>query len=118
MPSRAHIIRWLLIAAVVVGAALGPRWTGTVHAMNDVSYQAVLDGRGQGQPQENEATDPEANLPYLFAVYIITWAAFFGYVFVMARRRRVMQQELEALRRAMADRDRASAAGEQSSGET
>jgi CcmD family protein len=50
--------------------------------------------------------DPGPNLPYLFAVYIITWAGFFGYVFVMARRRGEVQREIEALRAALADQDR------------
>lgn len=47
----------------------------------------------------------EAELPWLFAVYIITWAAFFGYVFVMSRRQREMRAEIEALKRALAERD-------------
>lgn len=47
----------------------------------------------------------EAELPWLFAVYIITWAAFFGYVFVMSRRQREMRAEIQALKRALAERD-------------
>lgn len=47
----------------------------------------------------------EAELPWLFAVYIITWAAFFGYVFVMSRRQREMRAEIEVLKRALAERD-------------
>ncbi len=43
----------------------------------------------------------EAELPWLFAVYAITWAAFFGYVFVMSRRQREMQREIETLKRAL-----------------
>lgn len=43
----------------------------------------------------------EAELPWLFAVYAITWAAFFGYVFIMSRRQREMQREIDALRRAL-----------------
>ncbi len=43
----------------------------------------------------------EAELPWLFAVYAITWAAFFGYVFVMSRRQREMQREIDALKRAL-----------------
>ena len=48
---------------------------------------------------------PEANLPFLFAVYIITWAAFFGYAFYVSRRQREMQGEIEALKRALQDRE-------------
>ena len=51
-----------------------------------------------------QASDPEANLPYLFAVYIITWAAFFAYVFYVSRRQREMQTEIDALKRALESR--------------
>ncbi len=57
-------------------------------------------------------SDPEANLPFLFAVYIITWAAFFGYAFYVSRRQRDMQGEIDALRRALEDRDRQSTGAE------
>ena len=43
----------------------------------------------------------EAELPWLFAVYAITWAAFFAYVFIMSRRQREMQREIDALKRAL-----------------
>ena len=43
----------------------------------------------------------EAELPWLFAVYAITWAAFFGYIFVMSRRQREMQREIDTLKRAL-----------------
>ena len=59
-----------------------------------------------GIPAAQEGTGPEANLPFLFAVYIITWAAFFGYVFYESRRRREMQGEIDALKRALEARDR------------
>jgi CcmD family protein len=42
--------------------------------------------------------DPGPNLGYLFAVYIVTWAAFFVYVFMMSRRHRAMRAEIQALR--------------------
>ena len=47
----------------------------------------------------------ESELPWLFAVYAITWAAFFGYVFVMSRRQREMQREIDALKRALQAKD-------------
>ena len=47
----------------------------------------------------------ESELPWLFAVYIITWAVFFGYIFVISRRQREMRSEIEALKRALADRE-------------
>ena len=54
-------------------------------------------------------SEPEANLPFLFAVFIITWAAFFAYVFYVSRRQREMQNEIEALKRALDERDRKAA---------
>ena len=45
--------------------------------------------------------DPGPNLGYLFAVYMVTWAAFFVYVFMMSRRQRAMRDEIEALRAAI-----------------
>ena len=43
-------------------------------------------------------SDPEANLPFLFAVYILTWAGFFGYAFYMSRRQRDLRRDIDALR--------------------
>ena len=59
---------------------------------------------GQLSPQETGGSDPEANLPALFAVYIITWAGFFAFVFVMSRRQREMRREIDALKTALEDR--------------
>lgn len=47
----------------------------------------------------------DAELPWLFAVYTITWAAFFAYVFIMSRRQREMQREIDALKRALQAQD-------------
>ena len=47
--------------------------------------------------------DPGPNLDYLFAVYTVTWAAFFVYVFMMSRRQRAMRNEIEALRAAITE---------------
>ncbi len=54
----------------------------------------------------------ESELPWLFAVYIITWAAFFGYVFVMSQRQREMRREIDILRRVLAERERQGSTGE------
>jgi CcmD family protein len=63
-------------------------------------------GTPQAQVLAQEGdSDPEANLPFLFAVYIITWGGFFAYAFAMSRRHREMQRELDALKAAIADKD-------------
>jgi CcmD family protein len=59
----------------------------------------------QAQEQEDADSDPEANLPYLFAVYIITWGGFFAYTFFMSLRQREMRRELDALKAAVAERE-------------
>ena len=68
-------------------------------------------------PQAGDDMEGESELPWLFAVFFITWTAFFGYVFVMSRRQREMRREIDALRRAL-DRREADEAkpGEEDSG--
>ena len=51
-----------------------------------------------------EDTDPEANLPYLFAAYTITWIGFFAYVYYLSQKQRSLQREVEALRAALSER--------------
>ena len=46
-----------------------------------------------------------SNLPYLFAAFAVSWAAFFVYVFFVSRRRQEMQKEIKALRRALEQQD-------------
>ena len=53
--------------------------------------------------QTNSAFD-ESPLPFLFAVYTITWAAFFAYAFYVNRRQRELRREIEELRRALEER--------------
>ena len=40
----------------------------------------------------------ETNLGFLFAIYMVTWAAFFAYVFVMSRRQRDLHRQIEQLK--------------------
>ena len=55
--------------------------------------------------EEHEDKEDDSELPWLFAVFFITWAAFFGYVFLMSRRQREMQREIEALNLALQERE-------------
>ena len=41
---------------------------------------------------------PESNLKFLFAVFFITWLAFFAYVFFLSRRLKSMKQEINDLK--------------------
>ena len=49
--------------------------------------------------------DRDGNLPFLFAVYTITWAAFFAYAFYMSRRQRELRRELDELKRALEEKE-------------
>lgn len=53
-----------------------------------------------------EGADPEANLPYLFAAYTVTWIGFFVYVYFLSQRNRNLRREVEALREALEERGR------------
>jgi CcmD family protein len=87
----------LAIAAMVMAALLAP---GTALAFED-SELVPVEQEQHFQIEDNTSGDPEANLPYLFAVFIITWGLFFGYVFYMTMKQRRMQAEIEALRDAL-----------------
>lgn len=56
-------------------------------------------------PEDKDVGNSEAkaNLPYLFAVFIITWACFFGYAFTMTRRRKELLREIETLKTLLTD---------------
>jgi CcmD family protein len=90
-----------LVAAVTVALGVG----GLARASDRGPEMGVPAATVGPQTQEAEGKDSEANLPYLFAVFIITWAAFFGYVFIMSRRQREIRAEIEALKRALAERE-------------
>ena len=82
----------ILTAAAIPGTALLAYDSGTT--AGDIARATTTDLPAQ-------QARGEAELPWLFAVYAITWAAFFGYVFVMSRRQREMQREIETLKRAL-----------------
>jgi CcmD family protein len=46
-----------------------------------------------------------SNLGYLFAVFFITWLVFFAYAVYMTRKQQGLRNELEQLRRQMAERE-------------
>lgn len=42
---------------------------------------------------------PSDKLPFLFAVYVVTWVAFFIYIWFLSRRQQELEEELKTLRR-------------------
>ncbi len=49
---------------------------------------------------------PPPNLPFLFAVFAVTWVVFFAYAFFISRRRQEVQREIRDLRQALEGDDR------------
>ena len=103
------MLRISLIAAMTLAVSLlGPAALGTA-AGGEFIVEAAFEGEihvAEVLPQDSmpeEDGEPEANLPYLFAVFIITWAVFFGYVFVMSRRQNELRQEIDALKQRLAE---------------
>ena len=45
-----------------------------------------------------QATLPQANLPFLFAAFAVTWIAFFAYAFFVSRRQQELRKEIAELR--------------------
>ena len=53
-------------------------------------------------PAAQEEGTPSTNLGYLFAIYIVTWAGFFAYIFILSRRQRSLEREIENLKKLLA----------------
>ena len=67
---------------------------------------AALAQQATPEATASEGSDPEANLPYLFAAYSVTWIGFFVYVYYLSQRNRNLRREVEALREALEERER------------
>jgi CcmD family protein len=94
----------LLVLAVLV-AAFAASFSGLTIAYASEQSPGALETLEIAHPQEEEGGDPEANLPYLFAVFFITWAVFFAYVYVLSRRQREMRREIGLLKDMLAERE-------------
>ena len=55
---------------------------------------------------EAKQNDPEANLKYLFAVFFLVWASFFGYIFFLSRRLKEMKNEVDILRKKIYEKNK------------
>ncbi|MBI4233014.1 MAG: CcmD family protein [Chloroflexi bacterium] len=54
---------------------------------------------------------PGTRLSFVFAVYAITWVAFFAYALFMARKQQELRRDVEALRKALEERERREGGG-------
>jgi len=95
-----HAIRWITLVAAAMAIVLFIG-LGTIQASDE---WPVVASYGESVSAQQQSSDG-CGLPWLFAVLFITWAGFFGYVFIMSRRQKEMRHEIEALKRALADRD-------------
>mgnify|MGYP001173237923 CR=1 FL=1 len=98
-------LRGVVVVALAAMVMAVPSWNTTASA-SDEGSGAALGTDVIPPPEEHDGPDGESELPWLFAVFFVTWAAFFGYVYVLSRRQREMRREIEALRRALADWER------------
>ncbi len=80
----------------------GPRLVVAVVAVSTLWF--LLAGVALAAGSSQGASDPEANLPFLFGVYTVTWLAFFTYAFYMSRRQQDLRREVRDLRRALEER--------------
>ena len=113
---RAGIARRLVLVLVLVLATSMASYAGAAEVRAS-DHQAGKPAQVQEKvPQQSDEMDGESELPWLFAVFIITWAAFFAYVFIMSRRQREMQREIEMLKRSLEDREAAAKNDEELTG--
>ena len=54
---------------------------------------------------EAKQNDPDANLKYLFAVFFLVWALFFGYIFFLSRRLKEMRNEVAMLKKIISEKE-------------
>ena len=47
---------------------------------------------------DREQGDLERNLGFLFAIYLVTWAGFFAYIFIVSRKQNDLSREMNALK--------------------
>ena len=115
MAYRAIGLRQCVLTAAALALLIGLLGATDSHAHVQAGQNSWAEAEGAPLLQEGEDSDPEAFLPFLFAVYIITWAGFFAYAFLMSRRQRDLHREVEALKMALADKDRNASKSEEES---
>ena len=54
---------------------------------------------------ETRQNGAEANLKYLFAVFFLVWAFFFGYTFFLSRRLKEMKNEVAVLKKIISEKE-------------
>jgi CcmD family protein len=91
--------------------ASGDRWVADLGTDPDEALRRITDQRERYAPVtvtiadgvatavvDREQGDLERNLGYLFAIYLVTWAGFFAYIFIMSRKQGDLAREINALK--------------------
>lgn len=88
---------------VLISAAYLPYLVSEAHASTAVTYpQHAFEESAPLAPSQQAGSDE--NLPFLFAVFFLTWLAFFAYVIYMGQRIRSLNKEIRALKTILSDR--------------
>ena len=98
-------LRGIVALALAIAAMVFPLWLPVAQAGADEPGPMAVQAQMTEQQQKANELEGESELPWLFAVFAITWAAFFAYVFLISRRQREMQNDIQALRTMLADRE-------------
>ena len=91
--------------------AAGDRWVAELGGDPSEALLRIRDQRERFSPVtvtvvdgvasavvSREQGDLEQNLGFLFAVYLVTWAGFFVYIFIVSRRQHDLAREIQALK--------------------
>jgi CcmD family protein len=91
--------------------ASGDRWVADLGEDPDEALRRMTDQRERFAPVtvtvtngvasavvDRDQGDLERNLGYLFAIYLVTWAGFFAYIFIMSRKQGDLAREINALK--------------------
>ena len=70
-----------------------------------VPYSNIVVYAETSTVNEANQSGAEANLKYLFAVFFLVWAFFFGYTFFLSRRLKEMKNEVAILKKIISERE-------------
>lgn len=91
--------------------AAGDHWSADLGADPSEALRRITDQRERFAPVtvtvrdgvttavvDREQGDLERNLGFLFAIYLVTWAGFFAYIFIVSRRQNDLAREIKSLK--------------------
>ena len=91
-------LKKIFFAYLLVLCMMGSFNIMTPYAYADQSASVRFDDPVLYQQQVDEMNRDSSELPWLFAVFFVTWAVFFTYVFIMSQRQKQLRREISALK--------------------